>query len=163
MEEQVSKLICITKIDDTELKAKIADMILHKLPQWFGIEKSILEYINGLKEKYFYAAYNNDNVVGFVSLKINNKYTGEIYVIGVLEEFHRCGIGKKLIKKIEDHLKEDKYKYMMVKTLGDSCDYEPYKRTRMFYESIGFYPIEELKEIWDEENPCLIMVKSIEN
>jgi hypothetical protein len=49
----------------------------------------------------------------------------------------------------------------MVKTLGESSDYEYYKGTREFYGSVGFYPLEEIKEIWNDENPCLIMLMSL--
>ena len=52
-------------------------------------------------------------------------------------------------------------KFLIVKTLGDSHPDNNYKRTRGFYNKVGFYPLEEIKEIWGEENPCLIMVKSI--
>jgi hypothetical protein len=36
-----------------------------------------------------------------------------------------------------------------------------YARTRRFYESRGFRPLEEIKGFWNEENPCLIMVKHL--
>lgn len=35
------------------------------------------------------------------------------------------------------------------------------KRKRGFYKSVGFKPLITLTEMWDEENPCLIMVKSL--
>ena len=50
---------------------------------------------------------------------------------------------------------------MMVKTLSDIVDFEPYAQTRAFYESMGFQPLITLTEMWDEENPCLIMIKAL--
>ncbi len=50
---------------------------------------------------------------------------------------------------------------LQVKTLGPSHPDEHYARTRRFYESRGFRPLEEIDSIWDETNPCLIMVKRI--
>jgi ribosomal protein S18 acetylase RimI-like enzyme len=50
---------------------------------------------------------------------------------------------------------------MQVKTLGPSNPDPGYARTRAFYEALGFRPLEELKQIWDEQNPCLIMVKQL--
>lgn len=50
----------------------------------------------------------------------------------------------------------------MVKTLSDKVDFEPYARTRAFYEKVGFEPLVILTEMWDEENPCLIMIKHLE-
>ncbi len=52
-------------------------------------------------------------------------------------------------------------KYVIVKTLSDIVDFEPYARTRKFYKSVGFEPLITLTEMWDEENPCLIMVKQL--
>jgi hypothetical protein len=49
----------------------------------------------------------------------------------------------------------------MVKTLGNSHPDKNYKSTREFYSAVGFYPLEEIKEIWGEKNPCLIMIKNI--
>ncbi|MGH4139155.1 hypothetical protein [Clostridium sp.] len=35
------------------------------------------------------------------------------------------------------------------------------EETREFYKNVGFCPLEEIKEIWGDKNPCLIMVKTI--
>jgi hypothetical protein len=51
--------------------------------------------------------------------------------------------------------------YLQVKTLGPSRPCERYKRTRRFYEARGFVPLEELHAVWDENNPCLILVKHV--
>ena len=34
-------------------------------------------------------------------------------------------------------------------------------RTRLFYEAMDFRPLEELKTLWGERLPCLIMVKKL--
>ena len=47
----------------------------------------------------------------------------------------------------------------MVKTLSDAADYAPYARTRRFYRRMGFEELLTLTEMWDEDNPCLVMVK----
>lgn len=49
----------------------------------------------------------------------------------------------------------------MVKTIGESNPNKYYANPRRFYLGVGFYPLEEMKEIWDEKNLCLIMIKSI--
>lgn len=46
----------------------------------------------------------------------------------------------------------------MVKTLGESHPDVYYEKTRRFYKKAGFYPLEEIKEIWGEQSPCLIMI-----
>jgi ribosomal protein S18 acetylase RimI-like enzyme len=154
-------MVEIKPIDNDQLKSDITDAILHQLPNWFGIEESIQEYIESVKDKVFYAVYDGNDAVGFICLKMNNPYTAEIYVMGILEQYHRCGIGRNLVNLAEQYVRKNQYKFFMVKTVGDSSDDEYYRRTRAFYRSVGFYPLEEIKEIWDEKNPCLIMVKYI--
>lgn len=154
-------MIHIKKICDSEEKSKITNFILRKLPEWFGIEESIIEYVEGVKNTDFYVAYCFDRILGFISIKKNNNYTSEIYVIGVLKEYHKKGIGKNLLEIAQKELIENEVKFLMVKTIGDSHPDKYYKKTRSFYRKIGFYPLEEIKEIWGEKNPCLIMIKCI--
>ncbi len=154
-------MITITEIKDELSKSRITEEILRQLPEWFGNEKSLLDYIETVKDKIFYCAMDNDHVVGFLCLKFNNQFTADIYVTGILKEYHRRGIGKELVQVAEKYLTSNGYKFFMVKTLGESSDYEFYKKTREFYLSVGFFPLEEFKEIWDADNPCLIMVKSL--
>ena len=81
-------------VKDPKKKSDICDMILRNLPEWFGVEAAIKEYVNGVKEQTFLAAYIGNKPIGFLSIKEPNKYTSQIYVLGILKEFHRRGIGK---------------------------------------------------------------------
>ncbi|MEN6523457.1 MAG: N-acetyltransferase, partial [Anaerolineaceae bacterium] len=47
------------------------------------------------------------------------------------------------------------------KTLDASRCCEEYDRTRAFYEAMGFRPLEVFPELWDKDNPCLLMVKRL--
>lgn len=151
----------IKLIENPKDKSMITEKILRQIPDWFGIEQAIVDYVKGVQEKYFYAAYHGDEVVGFICIQSNNPYTAEIYVMGILSEYHRKGIGTNLLRKAEQMLREKHYRFLMVKTLAPSAQYEPYDRTRKYYTSVGFYPLDEIVEIWDADNPCLIMVKTI--
>lgn len=86
---------------------------------------------------------------------------GGIYVCGVRPECHRMGLGRVLYSRVEQFFLEKGCKYAIVETQSEKADYEPYEKTRRFYESIGFEPQITLTEVWDESNPCLIMVKSL--
>ncbi|NLW21841.1 MAG: GNAT family N-acetyltransferase [Tissierellia bacterium] len=150
----------IKTINDPQTKSNITDFILRRLPDWFGIEEAIIEYVDKVKDTLFYAAYYDDKPVGFLSLKFNNEYSSEIYVMGILKEYHNRGIGRDLIGKAIDYSVENNYKFLMVKTLGDSHPDKNYKGTREFYRKLGFYPLEEIEGIWGN-NPCLIMVRPL--
>ncbi len=151
----------IRKIISKQKKSEITETILRQLPDWFGVEKSILHYIETVGDKEFYSAYIDDKAVGFIALDFHNDFTAEIYLIGIKKEYHRNGIGKKLISHAEKAVISRECKLLMVKTLGDSHPDENYAKTREFYKNVGFMPLEEIKEIWGEPNPCLIMVKPL--
>lgn len=153
----------IKEITSEMEKINICELVLRSLPKWFGIEESIREYVYGVKDKVFFSAYVGDMPIGFISIKDHNKFTSEIYVLGVLKDFHRKGIGKRLIKTVEEILINEDKKFLTVKTLGSSHSDENYKKTRNFYRGIGFYPLEEFTELWGENNPCLLMIKPLDN
>ena len=146
-------------INDDVLKSHICEDILHSLPQWFGIESAILDYSQGVKGKFFLAAKVKEDVVGIISIKENTLYTDEIYVMGIKKEFHRTGIGKELVERAAQHSRKMNKWLLSVKTLSDFDSDVNYAKTRKFYLAMGFYPLEEITELWGEENPCLIMVK----
>jgi len=152
----------IIEISDREKKFRYTREILEKLPDWFGNEHANYEYAEGARECTYWAAFDNEqNCIGFFALKVHYSHTGDIYVCGVLPEYHNKGIGKAIFKEIEKSLVPKDCKYVIVKTLSEAANYEPYDRTRNFYERIGFESLITLTEMWDEENPCLIMIKKL--
>lgn len=52
------------------------------------------------------------------------------------------------------------YKYLQVKTV-DEGHYKEYDQTIAFYKKMGFSKLEVFPDLWDEWNPCLVMVKAI--
>lgn len=150
----------ICAIQDDNQKSLYTKEILEKLPEWFGNKQALDEYVEKVKEFPYYAAINNtDTCIGFFSVKTHYKHTGEIFVCGVLPEYQHHGVGKNLYKSVEKNFFQKDCKRVVVKTLSDTVDFEPYEQTRKFYKSIGFEPLITLTEMWDENNPCLIMLK----
>jgi ribosomal protein S18 acetylase RimI-like enzyme len=142
-------------------KATICTPILRSLPAWFGIEKDIIHYSTEIDNLPTWLACEEEHVIGFVSLQQHTPFLAEVFVMGILPESHRKGIGKALIYSAQEWLKSCRVEYLQVKTLGSSRSDAGYAKTRAFYKAMGFRPLEELKQIWDEDNPCLIMVKKI--
>jgi len=151
----------IKEINDKEKKRRISAHILKALPNWFGIPEATEEYINRSTELPFFAAMDESKPLGFISMKENNRYTAEIYVMGVLPDYHRQGIGRALFNRALSWAKEHGYEFLQVKTLDESHPDIHYARTRKFYLSMGFKPLECLPELWGEKNPCLIMIQYI--
>ena len=163
----VSTSINATDIDFREIfepsaKSGICNAILRALPDWFGIESSIVDYVEQVQSMPFYVAYDGDKPVGFVAVKVHNVYAAEVCVMGVLSEYHRRGIGEKLVGCCEKYCREHNIEFLTVKTLDESREDEGYSRTRKFYLKVGFRPLEVFPLLWDADNPCLFMVKHIE-
>ncbi|HEY5271354.1 MAG TPA: GNAT family N-acetyltransferase [Anaerolineales bacterium] len=133
--------------------------ILRLLPDWFGMEEAILDYEREIEHLPTFLARADGSVLGFLSLKQHTPYAAEILVMGVHPDVQRGGIGRALVDAAEAHARGLGVEFMQVKTLGSSRPDEGYARTRAFYEVMGFRPLEEFKQIWDENNPCLVMVK----
>ena len=142
-------------------KSIVCEPILRSLPAWFGVEKAIVNYSAEIDHLPTWLACEAEQVIGFLSLKQHTPYAAEIYVMGLLPEVHRKGIGRALICQAQEWLKSLGVEYLQVKSLGPSDGDENYVKTRAFYAAMGFRPLEEFKQIWDEHNPCLIMVKRI--
>ncbi len=151
----------ILQITESKKKSIICNHILKALPDWFGVPESIEDYTQKVADMPFYACYCDGVVVGFVAIKVHNTYTAEVCVMGVLKEYHRQGIGKRLIKLCVNYCKEHDHSFLTVKTLADLHPDEGYAKTRKFYLSCGFSPLEVFTQIWDENNPCLFMAMKI--
>jgi N-acetylglutamate synthase-like GNAT family acetyltransferase len=143
-------------------RAAIARSILEALPEWFGIPKAREEYIARAHELPMLAVLIETKIVGFLSIENKTKVASEIFVVGVRPEWHRRGVGKCLFNAVEADLAGTGIRYLIVKTLSGKSPNAPYLRTRQFYESIGFEPIDELPELWGPDNTCLLMLKPLQ-
>ena len=151
--------ITIVSVANTEEKARIVEEILLDLPEWFGLPESTRGYIDQSKELTLFAAKNRENMIGFITLKETSEDVCEVHCMGIKKEYHRKGVGKKLHYAFEDFAKE-KYEFIQVKTV-DEGHYKEYNQTIAFYKSVGFKKMEVFPTLWDEWNPCLIMIKKI--
>lgn len=150
------------EIMEEEQKSLITESILRALPQWFGIEEAIVDYIRDVKSMAFFAVYEDEDPVGFVAVKDHSHATAEIYVMGVREEAHRRGIGGRLVDMAEGYCRERNKTFLTVKTLDASRESEEYRKTRLFYLKNGFKPLEVFPTLWGEENPCLFLAKVVQ-
>jgi GNAT superfamily N-acetyltransferase len=136
------------------------ERLLRGLPEWFGIESSLVEYVDAARRLPTLLAYDGDEPVGAVVLERHFPTAEEIHLIAVDRARHRRGIGRALLAAAEDAARRDGVTLMSVKTLGPSHPDAGYARTRLFYEALGYRPVEELHDLWPG-NPCLIMVKPL--
>ena len=136
------------------------ETILRSLPDWFGIESSIVQYVKDVEDMPTFLCRHDGDMVGFLTIRRHNQFSAEIHVVGVLPTRHRQGLGNALLTRAEEWLQTDGVEFLQVKTQGPSRPDEDYDKTRLFYESVGFRALEEFPTLWDE-NPCLLMVKKL--
>lgn len=140
-------------------QAAVCEPILRALPDWFGIEAAIQDYARAIDALPTLLARRGEETLGFLSLKQHSAWAAELYVMGVLPQAHRLGIGRALVAHAETWLRQQGIVYFQVKTLAPTHPDPGYARTRAFYEAQGFRPLEILPTLWDADNPCLIMIK----
>lgn len=150
----------ILKIHDPQEKSRIAERILTGLSEWFGMPESTANYIKQSRELPFWAAIEEDIPVGFIALNPTSEASAEVYVMGVLPEYHRRGLGRKLYESLEQYAQGTGYRFVQVKTVKMGC-YPSYDKTNRFYQAMGFSELECFPQLWDEWNPCQIYVKYI--
>ena len=134
---------------------------MRSLPDWFGIEAEIQRLAGEINRLPTFTASQGARMLGFLTIQQHFPESAEVLVIGVQTEAHRQGIGKALMERAQAWLVSQGVEYLQVKTLGPSRPDAGYAGTRAFYHSLGFRPLEELPQIWDANNPCLIMVKKL--
>lgn len=139
----------------------ICTPILRALPAWFGIEEATQHYIDYVEQEPTRVAYHGELAVGFLTLAEHSVWAAEIYVMGVLPDAHRRGVGRALVETAEADLRERGFEYLQVKTLADTHPDEGYRKTRAFYRALGFRDVEVFTELWGASNPCLQLIKRL--
>ena len=146
----------------TENCGEICESILRALPDWFGIEESLVQYIKDADSMPTMLIKDGDEAIGFLTIKKNFPESADIHCMGILPKYHRMGAGRILIEAVETYLKKDGVKILQVKTVSADRKCDAYAKTRAFYTAVGFIPLEVFPKLWDEANPCLVLVKSID-
>ncbi|MBL0887467.1 GNAT family N-acetyltransferase [Myceligenerans indicum] len=171
----------------TRGRSDAAHDILGELPEWFGLEKFTDEYEEAARKFPNYLAVDThadtrcaefrgaevgalgtgaldgsripvDEVMGILLLDPRYDSTAEVHLLAVRRKHHRAGIGRALLREVEDDMRSRGVRLLTVKTLGPSLPDPGYEQTRAFYEAVGFLPVEEFPDMW-VENPCLLMAK----
>ncbi|MEN3974473.1 GNAT family N-acetyltransferase [Emcibacter sp. SYSU 3D8] len=136
--------------------------MLDDLPEWFGIPEAKDAYVAGADTLPMLSCRAGSDIAGFLSLKPQTAAAAEIYVMGVRRSFHRQGIGRALTDAAARWAVGRGLRFLTVKTLAADNPDPHYALTRRFYEAVGFLPLEVFPALWDERNPCLLMVRPLD-
>ena len=149
-------------VDAPDERARVCEVVLRSLPEWFGIEEAIAEYVNDARGLETIVLYAFGTAIGFVSLKYHWTIHADLHVLGLFREFHGRGLGAKLLNEAERVASARGVRFVTVKTLADSHPDANYAKTREFYLKCGYEPFEAFPDLWGEANPCLYMLKDVE-
>lgn len=154
-----------------ECSPQTVGRLLGLLPAWFGIPSANADYVAAAGRLPTYLAWpgrtggpvggappTGSQPVGVLLAERHFAETAEIHLMAVDPAVHRRGVGRAMVGALERDLIADRVGLLEVKTLGPSHPDAGYALTRLFYQSMGFAPVEELLDLWPG-NPCLIMIK----
>jgi|MonGeyMetagenome_1017769.scaffolds.fasta_scaffold04869_4 GNAT superfamily N-acetyltransferase len=146
----------IRRIDNTDYDKCLE--IARDLKEWFN-ERGISKMTIDLRVHEAYGAYLNGELVGFVVLRFERSFA-EIVWMAVKRKYQGKSIGTRLLNFIEYVVRGRDVKLLIVKTSGDP-GYQPYVRTRGFYERRGFTPILLVDPYPDWGEPMILYAKPI--
>ena len=146
-------------MNEAQKMAVVAE-ILKDLPEWFGIPESTQAYIEGATTLQVWAAYQESDLTGFVSLSYSSEDCAEIDCLGVKKSYQGRKIGSQLLANLESEARK-KVDYLQVKTVAEGSN-KDYDRTNVFYRSLGFKKLEIFPQLWGSQNPCQILIKKLE-
>ncbi|NKB68313.1 MAG: GNAT family N-acetyltransferase [Candidatus Latescibacteria bacterium] len=137
------------------------ERILRTLPQWFGIESALVDYVRETERLPTFVLRQDGICVAFVSLAKHFNHSWEIHCIAVDARWRGKGYGSAILRHAEGWMAGQGARWLQVKTLAASHPSPEYAQTRAFYKRMGYEPLQEFPTLWSEENPCLVMVKTI--
>jgi len=118
-------------------------------PRWFDSVAIGSSIPRDLSVHRTHVAKEGGRIVGFVThTTVNDK--ADIKWIGVEPGFQRKGIGTELYAVVEDELRRAGVGEVRVETVSEQTEYEPYERTRAFYEKMGFH-VENVRKTISED------------
>ena len=152
-------MFVIEEVMNEAQKMAVVAEVLHDLPEWFGIPESTQAYIEGSKDLQVWAAYQEGDLLGFVSLSYSSEDCAEIDCLGVKKAYQGRGIGSQLLAAFESEARKN-VDYLQVKTVAEGSN-KDYDRTNVFYRSLGFKKLEIFPQLWGPQNPCQILIKKM--
>lgn len=137
------------------------ERVLRSLSPWFGIEKSLVDYVRATSRHPTFSLEEGDELLAFLTLWKHFPESWEVHCIAVHADHRGRGLGRRLHEHAERWLAAAGCRILQVKTLAADHPSPEYAETRAFYERLGYSPLEVHPMLWDPKNPALQLVKWI--
>jgi GNAT superfamily N-acetyltransferase len=140
---------------------------LRSLPDWFGIEESLLTYVSDVERLPTFVCRTASTqadaqaITGFLTLREHFPRAWEVHCLAVHADHRREGVGRALQRHVERWLVARDARFLQVKTIAATCDDPNYAETRKFYLEMGYTPLEIFPTLWNPHNPALQLVMSL--
>jgi len=122
--------------DATPLDAPAMTALIASLPEWFTPEEvETVRQVVG--PPAVVAIGDTGEIVSFLAWE-QRTHEWEICWIAVARELHRRGVGRRMVEMMLERARAAEVAYIRVQTVAPTTEYEPYARTRAFYEALGF-------------------------
>ena len=136
------------------------DEIVRSLPYHFGDPDGRRECAAAVRRDGGLVALRDGRVVGFLTVVHHFETTSEITWMAVHADHRDRGVGRALIGRLTAELRAQGRRLLLVLTLS-SLEEEPgvvdgYRRTRAFYQAVGFLPARELPDLWPGDKALLL-------
>jgi GNAT superfamily N-acetyltransferase len=137
------------------------EAVLRSLPEWFGIEESLLMYARDSALMPTFGVEDEAGLAGFITLRQHFPDAWEIHCIAVKASSRKQGFGTLLLTHAEKWLDSRDVRFLQVKTIAASHASAHYEQTRAFYLARGYTPLEVFPTIWHPSNPALQLIKAL--
>jgi len=151
-------------IEGSEAHAEACMDIAGRLRTHFD-DNAMEQMPRDLRQHDLYVAEDDDGtIVGFLTLLRRSPDVGDISWMGVMPDKQRHGVGTALVDRAAIDLAAKSTTFLMVHTLADTVDYEPYEATRAFYRASGFKHLETIDPYPGVApgNPIAIYVRALD-
>lgn len=99
---------------------------------------------------------SSDRIVGYGGIAINGE-SADIHTVGVIEEFRRQGIAKRLMARLERWAKDQGAKEFLLEMRVGNLQAQP------LYESLGYREISKRKDYYAPGMDAIVMKKEVEH
>lgn len=124
------------------------------------LEDMISDFFNNPEtEEIWFTATENDIPIsiGYCAPEKLTEGTFNLYAIGVKSDIQGSGIGKKMMKHLEEQLKKEGHRILIVETSGT----DDFELTRKFYENLEYSKEAVIRDFWKEGDDKVIYWKKL--
>lgn len=124
------------------------------------LEEMISEYLkNPNSEEVWFTEIKHGKAIsiGFCAPEKLAEGTYNLYAIGVRSDFQSQGTGRRMMTFIENHLRANGHRILIVETSG----IDDFELTRKFYEKLGYHREAVIRDFWKDGDDKVIFWKRL--